>query len=135
MPFIAAIILAAYATCYGLVLFFFSFGMMRTSSQGFFIVLFLFFLAATPFIALSQIARYRTPDPSAPVRPILMTLVMLAPTLFWGYIAEDIFGPFTYRTLSDFAAAMLSVLVPALLSLWLAVTFALIAYQDRRQRA
>ena len=135
MPFIAALILAAFATCYALVLFFFSFGMMQTTSSGFFIVLGLFFLSATPFIALSQFARYRTPNPEAPVRPILMTFVMLAPTLFWAYIGADLFGPYGYRNLSDALIAILAVGVPAILSLWLACTFALIALNDRRSQA
>lgn len=132
LPFIAAVILAAYATCYALVLAFFSIGVIQTSSTGFFFVLGLFFLAATPFIALSQIARVRHPDPAAPVRPVLMTFVMLAPAIFWSYIGAGMFGPYGYRNLSDFAAAILTVGGPAVLSFWLAATFALIALRNRR---
>ena len=135
MPFVAAVILAVYAVCYGLVLLLFSYAMIRTAPLFGLSVAFLYFLAATPFIALSQITRYRTPNADRPVRPILMTAVMLAPALFWGYMAQDQLGASGYRSVSQDMLTVAGCLVPALLSLWLAVTFGLIAYQNWRQRA
>lgn len=121
-PKAAAFLLCLYAACYGLLMLYFVFIAIETLGA---IVWFLgmLMLATTPFLALIHLSRATTSDSTAPARPLLMTIIMIAPTLFWGKANFDSLRPIALYGKMEF----LLLGMPATLSFWLLVTFALLA--------
>lgn len=129
-PKIAAFALAFYAGCYGLFLLFIVVAALF-SWAAFLMLTGLLALAATPFIAVLHLFRATTPDVNPPAYPKTMAVVMCVPTLFWVYLYYDTVGFDRLFDLKGQFRALIFVLTPGLLSLWLVVTFVLLALRDR----
>ncbi len=132
-PKIAAIALCVYAGVYGLLLLL----MLAIVSSGFdnfvpFWMIGLLAMAVTPFVAVAHLYRAAMPDVDPPARPITMAVVMAVPTIFWLYMFLDNVDLDSITELTNQHFALVYILIPGLLSLWLVVAFALLARRDRR---
>jgi len=125
-PKAAAVLLCLYAAGYALLMLYFVFIAFEVLG-AFVLFLGILPLAVTPFMALIHLSRATTPDSKAPVRPKYMTMIMTAPTVFWSYIALRNLS-YQFPDDADRIIMLIGLIaVPAILSLWLLVTFVLLA--------
>ena len=133
-PKLIAIALAVYAVCYG-TLFLIFIGIALLDSVAGLAFFGLIALATTPFFAIAHLNRVTDKGNGPPARPAIMATVMAVPAAFWLYASVNSGTPLYYTQFVDAMWVAGFILIPGLLSLWLAVTFAVLAVQGRTKDA
>lgn len=134
-PKIAAGVLCVYALCYGVVLVILVPMTLKLVSPGPALFFgFLLALAATPFVAFQHLHRLSKEGSTKPAQPTVMALIMTIPAGFWLYCTADALPTWPPIRWEGLFAIFGLLAIPGILSLWLAVAFAIIAVQQRKAR-
>jgi len=131
-PNIAAVILALFALAYSVILLWFIFSLFRSLDVGEILYFtMLLGLATTPFPAIVYLRKLRYG--SIGKAAILMVFIMGCPSLYWGVVFLEAILDVRLDDLGELFSLLGLVGIPAGLSIYLAIVFALFALQGKKK--